>query len=87
MQDTTMKGHLQRELITSVEEFLIVISYKQGSVHYCDQSSKLGLLKGCIIKQCCVIRQHDLEAFKYYSGRWNGKPLATSLLSVKSLIL
>lgn len=49
MQDTIMKGHLQRELITLDEEFLIVISYKQGSVQYCDQSSKLGLLKGCAV--------------------------------------
>lgn len=55
MQDTIMKGHLRRQLITLDEEVLIVISCKQGSFHSCHQSSRWGLLRGCAIKQCCIL--------------------------------
>lgn len=54
MQDTIMKGHLWRQLITLDEEVLIVISCKQGSFHSCHRSSRWGL-RGCAIKQCCIL--------------------------------
>lgn len=84
MADTVVKGHSRRQLITLDEEVLIIISYKQGSFHCCDQSSRLDLLRGWFTKQRWIIRQCGLEVLKYWSGRCDTKSLARWLLSVES---